>query len=169
MKTKPIGIRFEQEEYDLISDYAQKQGATFSSVVRKGAVAFVSPDKAKGYRSLDDLASSVNLDEMDIAFSQFLDDFTHAEDKEALIAAEPRWASDPGRWRYDFAAAAHKLSHDNSIPVPQWALSDDYVAETPYYAFDTEDPEFQTYLRETTPREFQWHNLYLGESILKRA
>lgn len=169
MKTKPIGIRFEQDEYDLIADYARKKGDTFSEVVRKGAIAFVSPDRTKGYRSLDDLASSVGIDEMELAFGQFLDDFSHAQDKMSLIAIEPRWASDPGRWRYDFAATAHKLSHDNNIPVPQWALADEYIAETPFYAFDTEDPEFQSYLRETTPREFRWHNLFLGENILKRA
>ena len=38
MKTKPIGIRFDQGEYDLISDYARREGETFSAVVRKGAI-----------------------------------------------------------------------------------------------------------------------------------
>ena len=69
----------------------------------------------------------------------------------------------------DFAAAAHKLSHDNDIAVPRWVLKDEYVAETPYYAFGTTNPEFQAYLRETTPREYQWHNLFLGENVLSRA
>lgn len=169
MKTKPIGIRFEREEYDLISNYAREHGDSFSEVVRRGAIALVDPDREKTYRSLSDLAANVSVDEMDLAFGQFLDDFSHAQDKERLVASEPLWTADPGRWRYDFAAAAHKLSHDNNIPVPQWVLSDEYVAKTPFYAFDTEDPEFQAYLRETTPREFQWHNLFLGENILKRA
>lgn len=131
--------------------------------------AFNSSAKEESYRSLSDLAATVTIDEMKLAFGQFLDDFAHAHDKESLIADEPQWTSDPGRWRYDFAAAAHKLAHDNNLAVPQWVLSDEYVAETPFYAFNTEDPEFQAYLRETTPREFQQRNLFLGENILKRA
>lgn len=169
MKTKPIGIRFEQDEYDLVSEYARKHGETFSDVVRKGVVAYVSPDRGKGYLSLSQLAAQGNLPEMSLAFGQFLDDFAHASDKESLIAEEPIWQGDPGRWRYDFAAAAHKLAHDNGIAVPQWVLGDEYVAQDPYYAFGTENPDFQEYLRSTTPREYQWHNLFLGENILSRA
>lgn len=169
MKTRPIGIRFEQDEYDLISEYARKEGETFSEVVRKGAVCYVSPDRQKGYYSLAQLAASDNLDDLDLRFGQFLDDFAHARDKRSLIEEEPEWEGDPGRWRYDFAAAAHKLSHDNDLPVPRWVLRDEYVAEVPLYAFDTTNPEFQAYLRETTPREYQWHNLFLGENVLSRA
>ena len=169
MKTKPIGIRFEQSEYDLISQYARQRGQSFSEVVRKGATCYVDPDRSKGYRSLADLSASVDPGDMTLAFSQFLDDFAHAQNKGALISEEPVWPTEPGRWRYDFAAAAHKLAHDHSLPVPHWALQDDYVAEVPVYAFGTTDPEFQAYLRDTTPREFQWHNLFLGENILARA
>ncbi|BCS56564.1 MAG: hypothetical protein ACLSBA_00610 [Adlercreutzia equolifaciens] len=169
MKTKPIGIRFDQGEYDLISDYARREGETFSEVVRKGAICYVSPDHFKGYRSLAQLASSAKVDDMELLFGQFLDDFVHAHDKRSLIEEEPEWKGDPGRWRYDFAAAAHKLSHDNDVAVPRWVLKDEYVAETPYYAFGTTNPEFQAYLRETTPREYQWHNLFLGENVLSRA
>lgn len=169
MKTKPIGIRFEPDEYEQISDYARRSGETFSQVVREGALAYVDPDRGKGYRSLAELAAAVEPSEMNLAFSQFLDDFAHAEHKEALVVEEPLWASEPGRWRYDFAATAHKLSHDHGLPVPHWALRDEYVATAPVYAFGTTNPQFQEYLRQTTPREFQWHNLFLGENVLTRA
>lgn len=169
MKTKPIGIRFEQNEYEVISAYAQIRSETFSDVVRKGAMTYVDPDYGKGYLSLAQLAEKGDIDGLGLAFGQFLDDFKHAQNKKALIEDEPEWQSDPGRWRYDFAAAAHKLAHDNNLPVPSWVLADSYVAETPYFAFDTDNPEFQKYLRETTPREYQWHNLFLGENILSRA
>lgn len=169
MKTKPIGIRFEQDEYDRISSFAQKNRVPFSDVVRTGAMRYVDADYGRGYRSLAQIAKKGKKGDMDLAFGQFLDDFNHASDKYALIAEEPLWNDAPGRWFYDFAATAHKLAHDNGLPVPKWALEDRYVAPEPLYAFDTENPDFQAYLRETTPREFQWHNLFLGESILSRA
>ncbi|HIY84029.1 MAG TPA: hypothetical protein H9823_09325 [Candidatus Rubneribacter avistercoris] len=168
MKTTPIGIRFEQEEFDKITACAKKSGRTFSDIVREGVMHYLEPDKAKGYLSLAALAAKAPVD-MELSFGQFLDDFAHAKDKAALIEEEPSWAKPAGRWPYDFAATAHKLAHDNNLPVPQWVLKDDYVAPEAYYAFNTRNPEFQEYLRKTTPREFQWHNLFLGENILSRA
>lgn len=103
MKTRPIGIRSAQEEHDLISAYASEQGDTFSEAVRKGVIALIDPGREKGYRSLDDLANSTNIEEMELAFERSLDDLSHARNEERLIATEPRWTSDPGRWRYDFA------------------------------------------------------------------
>lgn len=169
MKTQPIGIRFEQNEYDLIHSFAKREGLSFSDVVRKGAVAHVDPDASHAYRSLADLAKKSESEDITLAFGQFLDDFSHAKNKELLIEEEPVWPNKQTRWYYDFAATAHKLAHDHEIPVPKWALEERYVAPEPLYAFDTENPEFQEYLRQTTPREFQWHNLFLGENVLKRA
>ena len=168
MKTKPIGLRFEQEEYEKINNYAEATGMSFSEVVRSGTMRYVDPDFGKHYASLADIASS-NTEDITLAFNQFLDDFSHASEKSALIEKEPEWSEDPGRWRFDFAATAHKLDHDHGLPVPMWALGDKYVSEVPLYAFDTENPEFQEYLRSTTPREFASHNLFLGENILTRA
>lgn len=123
----------------------------------------------RDYKSLAEIAESVDRHNLELVFGQFLDDFARADDKLSLIEEEPRWRQDPGRWRYDFAATAHKLAHDHGLEVPRWALSDAYISDTPYFAFDTENPKFQAYLRKTTLREFQWHNLYLGENILRRA
>ena len=168
VKTKPIGIRFEQEEYEKIERYARKNGLTFSDVVREGALSLVDPDRSKKYRSLAQLAHE-GAPDMTLAFSQFLDDFSHASDRQALIADEPSWNTASGRWFYGFAATAHKLAHGNHLPAPSWVLKDEYVAPEPLYAHDTKNLEFQKHLRETTPREFQWHNLFLGENILSRA
>lgn len=168
MKTKPIGIRFEQEEHDLILAFAESSGETFSSVVRKAAVEYVAR-KQRTYLSLADLAENSSEVDMNLAFGQFLDDFKRADNKYSLIEKEPVWNREPGRWKYDFAATAHKLAHDNGLPVPFWALDEQYIAPKPYFAFETKNPEFQDYLRKTTPREFKWHNLFLGENILTRA
>lgn len=169
MKTQPIGIRFEQDEYNRIQAFAQRSGLSFSQTVRIGALSYADPDYARNYQSLANIASKFSPGQIELLFGQFLDDFKHAHNKYALIEDEPVWPTDPGRWLYDFAATAHKLALDNSLPVPQWALSEKYVADEPQYAFGTDNPQFQEYLRQSTPRAFQWHNLYLGENILSRA
>lgn len=169
MKTQPIGIRFEQDEYDRIYAFAQRSGLTFSQVVRIGTLSYADPDYARNYQSLADIAADFNPETIELFFGQFLDDFKRACNKYVLIEDEPLWSLDPGRWSYDFAATAHKLALDNNLPVPQWTLNEKYVADEPQYAFDTNNPQFQEYLRQTTPRAFQWHNLYLGENILSRA
>lgn len=169
MKTQPIGIRFEQDEYELINAFAQRSDQSFSQVVRTGVLNYINPDHRYNYRSLADIAALFDANTITLLFGQFLDDFRHAHNKLALIKEEPSWSTDPGRWFYDFAATAHKLALDNDLPVPQWALDKKYVADEPRYAFETENPDFQEHLRQTTPRAFQWHNLYLGENILSRA
>ena len=70
MKTKPIGVRFEQEEYDLINSFAERENLSFSDVVRKGAMAYVAPDASRGYRSLAQLAAETEHKDMDLAFGQ---------------------------------------------------------------------------------------------------
>lgn len=167
MKTKPIGIRFEQSEFDEIAAFAESRDLTFSEVVRRGALTYAR-DADASRLSLAQIAEMEG--DTTLLFSQFLDDFRSAYDKRRLIEEEPRWKNKhESRWPYDFAATAHKLAHDNGLPVPAWALDDKYVAPEPYYAFDTQDPEFRAYLEQTTPREFKSHNLFLGENILSRA
>jgi hypothetical protein len=161
-------LRFSEHEREAISAYAQREGITFSQAVRKGAM-----NLALGPRHdalcLSDVAMAKPGDDITMTFSQFLDDFKYSKNKAALIKEEPKWAFvDPGRWYYDLAATAHKLSHDHGLPVPKWALDEKYIAPRPYYAFNTKDKEFRSYLRATTPREFRSHNLFLGENILSR-
>ncbi|MEG0302447.1 hypothetical protein [Gordonibacter sp.] len=169
MKSKPIGIRFDPAELECIESFAKSHGVTFSEVVRKGAVAYVR-DADADRLSLSEVASAGVGEDTTLLFSQFLDDFRHARDKARLIEKEPQWSGDnEGRWPYDLAATAHKLAHDHGLPVPAWALRDKYVAPEPFYAFNTQDPEFREYLEQTTPREFKSHNLFLGENILSRA
>lgn len=165
---KPTGIRFTDEEHAAVSAYAEKNGTSFSDVVRTAVREYLDPDRGKGYLSLSDVASRGG--DTSLSFGQFLDDFAHASDKAALIADEPDWKPDEaGRWYYDLAATAHKLANDNGLAVPPWCLEDRYYPDEPQWAFDTEDPDFRTYLEEVTPREFRWHNLFLGPNVLQRA
>lgn len=165
---KPTGIRFTDAEYDAVSAYAAAHGTSFSDVVRQAVWAFLDPDRGKGYLTLAQVAAGDG--DTALMFGQFLDDFAHARDKAALIADEPAWPEGGGgRWLFDLAAAAHKLANDNELSVPRWCLKDEYFAPEPQWAFDTEDPDFRAYLRESTPREFRWHNLFLGPNVLERA
>ena len=163
-----IAIRLTEQERSRIKKYADDNHVSNSDVVREAVRRFLLPDYGKGYRSLRELSEEQPKD-MVLAFSQFLDDFNHAEDKASLIEEEPVWrAEDAGRWYFDFAAAAHKLANDNGLPVPAWCLKDEYFSDEPYWAFDTQDEEFRAYLKKNTPREFAWHGLYLGPGILER-
>lgn len=121
------------------------------------------------HKTLAQIAQIATKEDILGAFCQFLDDYAHAEDKLAMISEEPTWRSDLGRWPYDFAACAHKLANDSDLDIPAWVLKLEYIAPEPYYAFNTENPDYQAYLRETTPKEYQLHNLYLGENVGKRA
>ena len=165
---KPTGIRFTDDEHAAVSAYAAEHGTSFSDVVRTAVREYLDPDGGKGYLSLSDVAARGG--DVALSFGQFLDDFARAGDKAALIADEPGWGpSEAGRWYYDLAATAHKLANDNGLPVPPWCLEDRYYPDEPQWAFGTEDPDFRTYLQEATPREFRWHNLFLGPNVLQRA
>ena len=116
----PTGIRFSDEERKKISEFAINNDMKFSDVVRTAVKYYVIPDYGKGYLSLYELSLLQEKADMNLYFSQFLDDFNNAEDKSSLISKEPAWDEKTGdRWYYTFAAAAHKLAHDNNLPVPQ--------------------------------------------------
>lgn len=123
----------------------------------------------EGAMTVAQIANEVPRDQLLGAICQFMDDFACADDQYALIADEPHWAPNSGRWPYDFAAAAHKMASDHHVKMPAWILKDDYISPTPCYAFDTVNPRFQEYLEETTPAEYRYHNLYLGENTGTRA
>lgn len=169
MKTKPRAIRFSVIEETEIETYAQEHDLTFSDVVRQATQSFLAHADSECL-SLSELASRSAEEDPDLLYGQFLDDFSHANDKDKLIDDEPQWKGpDASFWLCVLAATAHKLAHDNSLPVPKWALSERFVSPEPIYGMDTKNPEFQKYLEETTPLEFRWHNVFLGSNAMMRA
>ncbi|RNL45770.1 hypothetical protein [Paraeggerthella hongkongensis] len=169
MKTKPRAIRFSEIEEHAIEQYAHRHGMTFSDVVRKSTETFLSMN-GRERLSLNKLAERAIEEDPDLLYGQFLDDFSHSDDKAGLISKEPDWkGSDATYWLCLLAATAHKLAHDNSRPVPKWALDEQYVSPTPIYGMNTENPDFQAFLKETTPMEFRCHNIFLGDNALSRA
>ena len=169
MKTNPRAIRFSETEEAAIENYAMRHGATFSSIVRQATRAFLT-NSDDSRLSLSLLAARSAKEDPDLLYGQFLDDFAHAGSKEELIEEEPVWKGPNATfWLCVLAATAHKLAHDNSLPVPRWALSERYIAPEPIYGMGTQNPDFQSYLKKTTPMEFRCHNVFLGDNALSRA
>lgn len=122
------------------------------------------------YVSIADIAACDEKEDLVLWRCQFLDDFKRAEDKYALIADEPVWTRSYPEWLYyDLAAAAHKLANDNNLPIPKWVLDKKYISPRPIYAFNTENKEFQKFLRKTSLKEYVDRNLFFGDNTLDRA
>ncbi len=169
MKTKTRAVRFTESEENSIKEYAQANQLSFSEVIRLATMSLIN-ESSKQRLSLYDVANNASDNDFDLLFGQFLDDFSHAQNKGELIAIEPHWPENTSKHLSCLlAATAHKLAHDNSLPVPQWALKKTYISETPIYGMQTKNPDFQQFLRDTTPIEFSCHNLFLGENVLSRA
>lgn len=105
----------------------------------------------------------------ELLYSQFLDDFYHAKDKANLIAEEPSYNLTESLFCCDIAATVHKLANDYTLNVPQWVFDKKYIYNGLYYAFDTNNLDFQKHLEETTPPEFKQRNLMVGDTSLKRC
>lgn len=163
-------IRFSEEEIADIEEYAQQKNISYSEVVRKATKVFLASmhQKSLTVYSVVKLAKDENED-INLLYSQFLDDFAKSRKKESLISEEPDWPSGDNKiWPYLLAATVHRLAHENGIPVPKWALSEKYISPRAIYGMDTKNTEFQKLLEETTPMEFKSHNLFLGENVLSR-
>ena len=106
-----------------------------------------------------------------LALGLFLDCFYEcdAAEKISLLTDEPKKGILKLVEHCKLAAAAHKLAHDNHLPVPSWVMKSEYIMPYPIYAFNTEDSESQEFLRKVTPDEYRLRNLFLGPGVLKRV
>ena len=107
-----------------------------------------------------------------LLYGQFLDDFYYEKDKENkfnLIKDEPMYMQGEDLFMCMLASAAHKLANDYGLKIPDWVMKSKYILKKKYYAFDTENKEFQKYLEKTTPEEYRIRNLIVGDMVLKRC
>ncbi len=110
-------------------------------------------------------------DEM-LLYGQLLDNFYSAKtdnEKLLLIIEEPEYNEHHIVFMCMLAGTVEKLAKDFNLPIPKWVNKDKYVMKYIYYAFDTQNPEFQKYLRETTPEEYKKRNIMVGETMLERC
>lgn len=110
-------------------------------------------------------------DEM-LLYGQLLDNFYSAKtdnEKMSLIIDEPEYNEQHIVFLCMLAGTVEKLAKNYNLPIPEWVNEDKYVMKNIYYAFDTQNPEFQKYLSETTPDEYKKRNIMVGESMLERC
>ncbi len=110
-------------------------------------------------------------DEM-LLYGQLLDNFYSAKtdnEKLSLIIDEPEYNEQHIVFLCMLAGTVEKLAKNYNLPIPEWVNEDKYVMKNIYYAFDTQNPEFQKYLSETTPDEYKKRNIMVGESMLERC
>ena len=115
--------------------------------------------------NLAKVASSTNIK---LSIGQFLDDFRYANDKYTLIKDEPSESVDIVTLSI-MASIAHKLANDNGLAPPRWVFRKIYVLQTPIYAHNTNNTEYQRFLTETSPPEFAQRNIYYGANALARV
>ena len=117
---------------------------------------------------------SLMLDQEDkiLLYGQFLDYFYGEKDDEGkykLIKEEPKYNSSYKLFFCMLAAGVEKLAHDYNLPVPEWTEKPEYFLDKIYYAYNTQNPDFQKYLMQTTLSEYKKRNLIVGDNILKRC
>ena len=105
------------------------------------------------------------------AFCTFLDEFYAAdgEEKIVMLINEPSKGNLNKTQYCMLACAAHKLSNDYKLNIPQWAMKKKYTMPYPIYAFDTKNIEYQEFLRNTSPMEYSSRNVFYGGNVLQRV
>jgi len=121
--------------------------------------------------SISDISEMMDREDEKLLYGQFLDHFYYADKdtKSKLIEIEPQFRTDNKVFMCMLAGTVHILCNKFNLKTPLWVFKDIYKLDTIYYAFDTKNPEFQGYLRQTTPKEYAARNLYVGETMLERC
>jgi len=124
-----------------------------------------SPQGNKRHMSVADAAA---FGDHIFAICAFLDDFKRSDDKQSLLVDEPAKNESARRELSILAATAHKLANDNGLDVPVWVHDPFYALPQPVFAFDTQNKEYQEYLKSTAPPEFAQRNIFYGDNVLER-
>lgn len=116
------------------------------------------------------LSDVVAYKDFDIALGTFLDAFRRRENAvRILMIAERPHAENANKLTMCLAAAiAHKLANDAGITPPDWVHDPALSMPFPIYAHDITNPEYQQFLRETSPIEYASRNLFYG-AVLERV
>jgi len=106
-----------------------------------------------------------------LALGTFLNEFYECNSSDKILALQ----DEPiigilDRVQYcKLAAAAHKLSVDYDLPIPDWTFKSKYTMPYPIYAYNSDDTDFHELLKDITPNEYKIRNLFVGSKILKRV
>jgi len=117
------------------------------------------------------LTDVINYHDFEIALGTFLDVFYRATDavRHEMISSPPQAENNSDMLNVCIlAAAAHKLSNDYGLDVPDWVYNSIYTMPYPVYAHNTKNPEYQEFLRDNAPSEYASRNLYYS-NVLERV
>jgi len=117
------------------------------------------------------LSDVISYHDFGIAFGSFLDVFKRTTDavRREMISNPPQAENNSDMLNICIlAAAAHKLSNDYGLEVPDWVYNSKYTMPYPVYAQNTKNPEYQVFLRENAPSEYASRNIYYS-NVLERV
>lgn len=122
--------------------------------------------------SIKEVVELLGCENEELLFGQFLDDFFHVKSGEEmylLIRDEPNFEQNNKLFLCILAGTVEVLAKKNNLLMPAWVYKKIYYMDEIYYAFNTENKNFQIYLQQTTPIEYKERNLLIGDSILERC
>ena len=116
------------------------------------------------------LTDVIQHNDFTFALCTFIDEFKRTQDKAQMIETPPSGAEDNNMLNMCLlAGAAHKLAVEYGLNIPEWVYDTSYVMPSPYFAYDTQNKEYQAFLLEDTPYEFASKNLYIGANAMERV
>ena len=103
------------------------------------------------------------------AFCTFLDEFKRSSNKVQMIENPPNAQESQLYNLCLLAGTAHKLANEHGLNVPAWVYDEKYIMPEPYFAFNTQNQEYQEFLLEDTPYEFASRNIFIGADAIERV
>lgn len=104
-----------------------------------------------------------------LAYGNFLDRFRACtkEEMQELIAERPQNDDLDINEVACLAATVETFVKEYALSMPDWVMDKKYYLKEAYYGWIM-NPEYQAFLRETSPEEFAKRNVFLGDNVMVR-
>lgn len=105
-----------------------------------------------------------------LAFGNFIDRFRgcNKEEMQELIVERPVNDELDIKEIACLAAAVEIFVKEYGLMLPDWVMDKKYYLQEGYYGWIT-NPEYQIFLRKTSPEEFAKRNVFLGANVMSRC
>ncbi|MCL2405427.1 MAG: hypothetical protein FWC92_07770 [Defluviitaleaceae bacterium] len=115
------------------------------------------------------LSDVIQHDDFTFALCTFIDEFKRSQNKAQMIESPPNAECDSILNLCLLAGLAHKLAVEHGLRIPEWVYDSSYKMPSPYFAYNTQNEEYQAFLLEDTPHEFASRNLFIGANAMGRV
>jgi len=115
------------------------------------------------------LTDVINYEDFTFALCTFVDEFKRNPNRQKMIESPPSSSSAELLNLCILAGTAHKLANEFGITVPGWVHEATYRMPEPYFAYNTQNKEYQAFLLEDTAHEFASKNLFVGSNAIERV